>query len=81
MPRIVFTPAQDNPPVDINTVFSTPGFYAATPDGIPSLLSFGNNAFVLALAPDGTIGTFFTPNIPPDGTQFYLRRGTGNFNP
>lgn len=81
MPRIVFTPTAENPPVDIATVFSTPGFYASTPDGTPFLLSFGNGSFLLALAPDGTVGTFFTPNVPPDGTQFYLRRGTGTFTP
>jgi hypothetical protein len=82
MPRFVFTPAPENPPVDFSTAINAPGFYSIAPDQPPTILSFGNGAFVLALSPtDGTIVNFFTPGQPPEATNFYLRRGSGTYTP
>ena len=82
MPRIVFTPTPENPPVDFNTAVNTAGFYSIGPAEPPTLLPFGNRAFAIGLAPDGTLtGTYYTPGQPPNDTQFYLRRGSGVFTP
>jgi hypothetical protein len=81
MPRFVFTPAPETPPTDFTTVLSAPGFYATDPTQPPSILSFGNGTFVLALSPDGTVSNFFTPNMPPEATNFFLRRGSATFTP